>query len=276
MISGELHELIGNREWNEALQLIGKDPAATKELKNKDFPLHVACENQAPNEVILEIIRNNTAAVKQTGRIGSLPLHLAIQNNLSAAVIDRMIRIYPGALDCKNASECTPRDCTHPDASVTQLLSRPTFCWIQMLEDETREEAQDKRIGGMQNNIADALEKLSKSSNHLEEMMTRMDNVEKKLREIEGLKTLDLGVTVENLRTSVHQTMNNIETRLSIVEEDVHGAAAREYISRSASRICSSDVVKMQKLTAEEAAILKTEVHRFKDSLNIETARIAA
>merc|ERR1740136_601128 len=67
MISGELHRLIVNKEWDAALQLVGKDPAATKELKNDDFPLHVACENQAPNELILEIMRNNVDAVKQIG-----------------------------------------------------------------------------------------------------------------------------------------------------------------------------------------------------------------
>ena len=69
-------------------------------------------------------MRNNVDAVKQIGRIGSLPLHLAVQNNLSGPVIDRMIRIYPGALDCKNASDCKARDCEHTDTSVTQLLKR--------------------------------------------------------------------------------------------------------------------------------------------------------
>lgn len=145
-----------------------------------------------------------------------------------------------------------------------------------MLEDEIREEAQDKRMGGMHDNIADALEKLSKSSSHLDEMMMRMDLVEKKLREIEGLQTLDLVATVDNLRSNVHQTMEKIETRLGIVEEDVQGAAAREYISKSASRLCCNEVIKMQKVTAEEAVMLKTQVHRYKDSLNIKAAQIAA
>jgi len=276
MTSSQLHRLIAEKKWDEAQQLIKDNPDTTKEPRHGDFPIHAACMIQAPDELLLEIMYKNVDAVKLVGNDGNLPLHLAIQNQLSANVIDKMIRLYPSALECKNKRNHTPRDCEHSNHSVTQLLKRPTFCWKQMMEDENREGLQSKRIESLENNVSDALEKMSKSSNHLDEMMARMENVEKKLREIESLKTLKFEDTVENLRVGVHETMLKIETRLNMVEEDVKAAAAREYISRIANRACCNDVIKIQKATVEESKMLKVEVNHLKNGLNIKTTQISA
>ena len=91
-------------------------------------------------------------------------------------------------------------------------------------------------------------------------MMTRLQYVEKKLRDLESLKSLDLEETVTNLRESVGETMSKIESRLDAVENDIEIAKSRDYISREASRAYERDVLKMQKAIIDESKKLKHDL----------------
>ena len=137
---------------------------------------------------------------------------------------------------------------------------RPTYCWKQFIKDESREEEQDCRLGKIQERVESGFQSLSSSDAHIDEMMTRLQYVEKKLRDLEGLKSLDLEETVTNLKASVGETMNKIESRLDAVENDIEVAKSRDYISRAATRAHQSDVLKMQKVIAEESNKLKQDL----------------
>ena len=137
------------------------------------------------------------------------------------------------------------------------------------MQDEIREEAQDKRLNTIQEKITSAIESVSKSNGNIDDMMVRLDFVEKKLRDFEDLKALDLGETVRKLEVSARETMEKIENRLSTVEDDVKAAAARDYMARAASRAHQGDVIKMQKNTAEGAEQLMDEVRKMKSELSV-------
>lgn len=269
MVYGQLHQLIDQNKWDDILLNLREDQALqsdAKELHRDDLPLHMACEKKAPDDVVLEILRHNTDAVFHQGRGGSFPLHVAAQRNLGANVIESLIRLNPSALDVKNVANYSPRDFGHGETYAYQALNRPTCCWVQLMRDEKREEEHDKRLSSLHEKISKALNSLTKSSAEVGNMTTRLDHVEKKLRDFEDLKAIDLEATIKTLEQNIRDTMNNIEDRLSTVEDDVKAAAARDYIARAASRAHQSDVVKMQRVIGEEARMLKTEV----DSLKVE------
>ena len=143
-------------------------------------------------------------------------------------------------------------------------LFRPTYCWRQLMKDEKREENHDVRLSNLHDKISSALNSLKKSNTDVETMSTRLDHVEKKLRDFGDLQSIDLEETVKTLESNIRETMFNIENRLSTVEDDVKAAAARDYIARAASRAHQSDVVKMQRVLGEEAKQLKREVDQLK------------
>ena len=127
MVYGQLHQLIDQNKWDEILREIREDAtlqADTKELHRDDFPLHMACEKKAPDDIIMEILRFNPDAAFHQGRGGSVPLHIATQKSLSADVIESLIRLNPGALDVKNCANYTPRDYGHTEMYANQALNR--------------------------------------------------------------------------------------------------------------------------------------------------------
>uniref|UniRef100_A0A7S4SVK9 Uncharacterized protein n=2 Tax=Ditylum brightwellii TaxID=49249 RepID=A0A7S4SVK9_9STRA len=267
MVYGQLHQLIEQSKWNEALLALRAVPAVqsdASETHRDDLPLHMACDRRAPDDVIVELLKHNPSAVKHVGRGGNLPLHIATQRNLSYDVVETIIRAYPAALDCRNSSNYTPRDFGHDDQYAFQGLSRPTACWHQLMTDEKREEAQDTKLHTLHESIDAALTALQKSNDNFDDMTSRLDHVEKTLQDLENLRAQDLEGTITKLETSISDSMQKIENRLSTVEDDVKAAAARDFMARAASRAHQSDVAKMQKSSAEEVKRLQKEVEQLR------------
>lgn len=276
MTYGQLHQLIEQSKWDVALESLRSDPTIRSdaaEPHRDDLPLHMACERRAPDGVILEILKCNEDAAKWKGRGGSLPLHIATQRNLSGDVVETLIRVYPGALDIRNSANYTPRDYGHQEPFAFQSLHRPTSCWHQLMTDEAKEEEQDRKLLDLHEQVDTALTQLQRSNDNFDDMTTRLEHVEKKLREFEDLKAEDLEAAVTNLERSIRDTMDKIENRLSTVEDDVKAAAARDFMARAASRAHQSDVVKMQKISAQEAKTLRKEVEDFQKTALIKEAQ---
>ena len=124
---GIIHQLINKLEWSQVLHVIRKDPSAksaAKELFRENAPLHSACEKNAPETVLIELLELNVDAVKHAGKGGSLPLHIAAQKKLGPKIIEKMIRLYPAALDYKNIANYTPREYEQNDILASQALNR--------------------------------------------------------------------------------------------------------------------------------------------------------
>jgi ankyrin repeat protein len=127
METGQLHQLINQMEWSQVLHVIRNDPSArsaAKELFRENAPLHTACEKKAPEIVLIELLELNADALQHVGKGGTLPLHIAAQKNLGPKVIEKMIRLYPAALDYKNIANYTPREYEQKDPLASQALNR--------------------------------------------------------------------------------------------------------------------------------------------------------
>lgn len=277
MVDGKLHELIDQSKWEYLLEALKEDAdlqSETRRCHKGDLPLHLVCENKAPDELILQILKLNPDAVKQESSNGNLPLHIAVQKNIGQDVLLHIIRLHPAALDYRNNSNLTPREYPHKDLLASQALERPTYCWHQLVKDETREEQQEMRLENLQKNVSSTLSSLSNSDSNIDSMMTRLDHVEKKVRELESLKTIDLDTTVSDLKNRVQDTMNKIENRLKLVENDVRTASSRSQVTRAATRAHQSDILKMQRTAVQDAKKLTEQIKQFK--ISVKPRKIAA
>jgi hypothetical protein len=81
-------------------------------LRSKDvngsIPLHYACKNTAPLEVVQLLVEQWPEAVKKTTVNGSLPLHYACSNRASLQVIEYLVEQWPEAIKTKNRTGRTP------------------------------------------------------------------------------------------------------------------------------------------------------------------------
>jgi len=277
MVDGKLHKLIHQNKWEYLLETLKEDSdlqSDTRCFYNGDLPLHLVCEKRAPDELILQIIKLNPNAVKEERSNGNLPLHIAAQKSIGKDILQHIIRLHPAALDHHNNSNLTPREYPHKDMVAKQALARPTYCWYQMMKDEAREEQQEIRLDNLQKKVSSTLSSLSNSDSNIDSMMTRLAHVEKRVRELESLKTIDLDATVSNLKNSVQETMDKIENRLKMVENDVRAASSRSHVTRAATRAHQSDILKMQRIAVEDAKKLTEQIKEFK--ISVQPRKIAA
>ena len=74
-------------------------------------------------------------------------------------MIDALIRAFPQALEYRNASNFTPKDYGEVDSQVFQVLSRPTCCRVELIEENAREENQDRTILDLQKRAGKRVDK---------------------------------------------------------------------------------------------------------------------
>jgi hypothetical protein len=136
MVYDRLHKEIENKKWAEisATLATADGKLMTKEPYKADLPLHMAIERNAPERVLLDILKANPDAATVFGKHGCLPLHLAAKKKSSVSFITSLIKVFPEALDELNEDNETPRDYTQVDARIHELLCRPTACWVDTVE----------------------------------------------------------------------------------------------------------------------------------------------
>lgn len=276
--SFDVHFLIDRCEWDELLLVLGGGEtehgtsAARKQRRalefqlneldaDGNFPLHRAIDSSAPDDVILELMRFDPTAASKTGRGGSLPLHLACQRQLSVEVIEALIRAHPSALDWKNAANYTPRDYVGGESlRVKQFIDRPTACWHQLILDSAADNDRDNRLANMHQRVDAALESLHTTNSDVDRMSARLDDVEKKLRSFEDMRSSSLKSSVDDLERNVREEMDRIDDRMSVLEDDIQAAASRDYMARMASRAHQDDVHNVQKRAAGAVESLREEI----------------
>ncbi len=95
-------------EWLQTHNIDEACEAITQTNKQGETPLHIACRNGAPLEVITKLLVDSTA-VKTQDCHGFLPLHQACMNGQSSfEVIEALIEAYPVGLGVKSNFRKTP------------------------------------------------------------------------------------------------------------------------------------------------------------------------
>jgi hypothetical protein len=85
-----------HQEWSQAINRIQSHPEECG-LYGEHSALSCACHNQAPIELIDELLKAEPSATQQVVLNGSLPLHLALSSSSSNEVIQRLLIANPFA-----------------------------------------------------------------------------------------------------------------------------------------------------------------------------------
>ena len=95
-------------DWNIVKSIVNNDNSSVKEKNEKGYlPLHLACENNAPRDVIKLLLELYHDAIKEKGRNGFLPLHCACFRGSNIDAIKLLIEAYPDSVREKSDQEQT-------------------------------------------------------------------------------------------------------------------------------------------------------------------------
>jgi hypothetical protein len=274
----KLHLLIEEKKWATALLLL-QDPESlpsTKQAHKDSLPLHMACDRKAPDDLILALLRCNQQAAFWPGKNKNLPLHIAANRNLSFEVVEALIRVNPQALECRNANDYTPRDFQVKDNQVFQALNRPTACWVELIEEEAREEDQDENVLQLHKRCDETLRTTDKSVVNFANMVDRLEAVRRKLQDIGRLQSLEIEKNVAEFDTNLIEKISKISAYVTIVEEDAKVASARDIVASAASLSRQSEVEKLIKQTATEFHGLRLQSDVISAAIDAKNASVAA
>jgi hypothetical protein len=190
MVYDRLHQDIVKGKWAEisATLATSEGKKMTKEPFKTDLPLHMAIERNAPDKVLLDLLKANPDAATVFGKRGSLPLHLATSKKSSATFVTSLIKVFPEALDELNESKETPRDYPQTDSTVDELLTRPTACWVDTIEREEYYGRKKSKIRELQNKAVVLKEALHEAQQSRRVILKKIEVIEPMLNAQELVK----------------------------------------------------------------------------------------
>ena len=121
-----IHEVCRNNAPMDIIdEILDIDCDATKEKCSRGYlPLHYSCYYGASVEVIERLIESYPEAIRCTdSKTNSLPLHLACKTEASPEVIKRLIQEYPEALIVRDATGKTPEDYTDIEGEAALICN---------------------------------------------------------------------------------------------------------------------------------------------------------
>jgi ankyrin repeat protein len=136
----QLLKQIKMQKWEVATSLISKDSASLPDIYG-NLPIHAAIGYQAPESLILTLLKAYPQAAHVHGTDDWLPLHVAAMWGVSTDVMEVLIRQNPKALDDPGETGIkgrTPRHFSSRFAHNKELLERSTVDWIQLIADEKK------------------------------------------------------------------------------------------------------------------------------------------
>lgn len=238
-----------------------------KEMDHRgDLPLHTALRKKGSDNIILSLLASYEDAVYIQGANNDLPLHIACKTGASAEVIELIIRIHPFALDVRNLENKCPREIGHKDVYVTQCLQKPIICWLELAEDEEREERQDKVLDGLHKELDDMLQRSSVSTQRLNEMNSKLEKMKKTT---DDFYLSDAGLLEEKLSTFesiIVDRFDKTEDQLCIFEDNIASYKAREFFAHAAFLRSSLEIRMLQKTVQKSADNIVEEIQKTKDS----------
>mmetsp|Transcript_20736 Transcript_20736/g.29562 ORF Transcript_20736/g.29562 Transcript_20736/m.29562 type:complete len:279 (+) Transcript_20736:51-887(+) len=265
----KLHLLIEEKKWPTALLFLQDSDAipSTRLPYKENLPLHMACDRKAPDEFILALLRANEEAAQWPGQNGNLPLHIAAQRDLGFDAIDALIRAFPQALEYRNASNFTPRDYGEVDSQVFQALSRPTCCWVELIEEEAREENQDRTVLDMHKRVDKAIAFIVDTNKSYNKLLEQATTLEKKFQDFSKIQSPELVERVSGIQKNLKEKCERIRTASLILEENFEVADARNSIAALATSVRQRGVESIQKSSVEELINLREKVESVKQSI---------
>lgn len=139
----KLFTFVTKRNWSGAVKRCntpdGKKEAATWIVENnKDgsvrwrlLPIHQACENKAPSEVIKALIAAYPDSLMTKDSGGDLPLHLACRERASKAVIAALLSNEPEASKIKDDEGRTPLHLACRQGVAVQIVDSLIVCYYR-------------------------------------------------------------------------------------------------------------------------------------------------
>jgi hypothetical protein len=179
-----LHQEIVHKKWAEISSTLATTDGKlmTKEPYKTDLPLHMAIERNAPDRVLLDLLKANPDAATVFGKNGCLPLHLAAKKKSSVNFITSLIKVFPEALDELNEADETPRDYMQADARIHELLCRPTACWVDTVEREEYYGRKKSKIRELETKVSLLTEALQKAQKSRQAILEKIEIIEPMLK----------------------------------------------------------------------------------------------
>lgn len=267
MVYCVLHQLLEQSKFEDILALFKADPSSqqlTEEEHKSNLPLHLSLEINAPDEVVFQILYMNEDAAWWKGSESNLPLHIATKKNSSPEIIERLIRVNPKSLDARNAEGFTPREIGHSNTYAQQSILRPTCCWLELLDNEEREERQDSRLELLRNSMQSALDSMKNSEKNMNQLVSRIEKMDTDLRNFEEERLIHVEQKLSNMETSIIEKFDKTENVLCMVEDDIKSLQTIEFMSKISCEASSTEVRKMQKSSNQIAEYFLKEVRDLK------------
>jgi len=268
-----LHQLIEKKKWDKIYSCLSDDPENYHQMcrlsyKN-DLPLHMACERRAPQELIHLLLQIYEDAASCKGRDDNLPLHIAMQKSLSPNIIESLIRVYPYGLDVNNVSGYCPRDYGHKDTAAYQALGRPTYCWKQLINDETKEECQDENLQELHDLVDQGLNDLDNSIENIEKIFSRLNVAYETLQEYDTKRGDNLEEIVNNNEANLATDIENIENRLCSLEDEAKASSVKDFIAKAAAQVDRKKVMQAQDSSVKQIKALADEIATLSNDMEL-------
>jgi len=202
--------------------------AALKESCHGGLPLHIAIQLNAPDNIILDMIRIYPAAVTRKDRNGDLPLHTCVKYGSSEAVVTALLLEYPDAFQQRTVCRVEGRVLTVRDLaqhnpkvsrSVREIFDKPSSYWMVLARHERvmREKTFKTTSRKMQ-------QLLQQSQENEERLMKRLDILERRL-DISEKKSRSTFVRLE--KKVVHRIEQQQECLVGVQDDLVALSAIR-------------------------------------------------
>ena len=257
MVYDRLHEEIVHMKWADigATLATSDGKKMTKEPFKTDLPLHMAIERNAPDKVLLDLLKANPDAATVFGKNGDLPLHLATKKKMSVKFITSLIKVFPEALDELNEAKETPRDYSQTDARVNELLSRPTACWVDTVERDEYYGRKKSKISELRKKAAVLKEALLQSQQTREAIQQKIDVIEPML-ETQTLSNRDAVVQSNKVSLIEEETAQELRRLKEIVEtlED-----------KIMSETPQEELLQLSAMKKQHVLSVKKEYEKFRD-----------
>ena len=142
--SSELLTKLKLKQWQSVIEHVRANPSDAKHVvasRSSLLPLHVACENGAPIQVIKAFLQANPKAVEiKSGIHERLPIHCLLSSaSISESIVSLLVEAYPGACRVadKNGNLPIHLICQAPnitDGIFTSILSMyPEGAYVKSL-----------------------------------------------------------------------------------------------------------------------------------------------
>lgn len=235
----------------------------------KDLPLHLACRNQAPEDVVRGIINIYPHAVRERSQKDNrLPLVLCVKNKGSYNAVGTLIRAYPEGLDqlIDDKSTIDKSTIRNDFASwgvsdpIKKMLKRSTDDWKVVIEWEEEQKQYGQKVGALEVKLKQDEARIELGEKKDRALLKKIRDLEAKHDAFEkmALERIDaLSTALEAFR--VAQSAKNTE-----LENDVEMAVAREVVSRQAFKGYTDDLKFLYERTAKASEDLQEQVAEMK------------